>query len=172
VQDNFQRCLSLVLKSEGGFVNNAHDPGGATNKGITQAVYDGWRIRQKQFRQSVRNISDAEVQGIYRVQFWDPIHGDDLPAGVDYATFDAVVNSGPVQGAKWLQRAVKVSADGHIGVLTLAAVNDNSARDVITTVCDQRLTFMHRLKQWFVFGRGWSNRMKLVLSNSLSMVPT
>lgn len=34
------------------------------------------------------------------------IHGDALPAGVDLVVFDGAVNSGLVQAAKWLQRAL------------------------------------------------------------------
>ena len=44
--DQFVAALPFVLRWEGGFVNHPKDPGGATNKGITQAVYDNWRRSQ------------------------------------------------------------------------------------------------------------------------------
>ncbi|MDQ0391128.1 glycoside hydrolase family 108 protein [Labrys monachus] len=170
--ENFQRALSLVLKSEGGYVNNPRDPGGATNFGITQAVYDGWRARRNQLRQSVRSIGMADVTAIYRDQYWDAIRGDELPPGIDYAVFDAAVNSGPVQGVKWLQRALPASpVDGHIGLVTLGAVagiNDRAA--LIERLCAQRLGFLRRLKQWLTFGRGWSNRMASVQAAALAMI--
>ena len=42
----FDECLPLVLVHEGGYVNHPKDPGGATNKGITQRTYDAWCKRQ------------------------------------------------------------------------------------------------------------------------------
>jgi lysozyme family protein len=42
----FVESLPCVLPWEGGFVNNPNDPGGATNKGATQAVYNSWRSRR------------------------------------------------------------------------------------------------------------------------------
>ena len=39
---NFERCLALVLRSEGGYVNNPADPGGMTNLGVTKNTYEAW----------------------------------------------------------------------------------------------------------------------------------
>lgn len=33
-------ALKFVLRWEGGFVDHPDDPGGRTNKGVTQKVYD------------------------------------------------------------------------------------------------------------------------------------
>ena len=39
---NFDRCLALLLKHEGGFVNHPSDPGGMTNLGVTARVWEEW----------------------------------------------------------------------------------------------------------------------------------
>ncbi|MFC0282395.1 glycosyl hydrolase 108 family protein [Camelimonas abortus] len=39
----YKEALSAVLKHEGGYVNHPADPGGATNRGVTQRVYDAER---------------------------------------------------------------------------------------------------------------------------------
>ena len=57
MKDNFDKCLSFVLVHEGGYSADPHDPGGATNKGVTQAVYDGWRKSHGHEPQSVVAIS-------------------------------------------------------------------------------------------------------------------
>ena len=38
-------ALPFVLRWEGGFVDHPTDPGGRTNKGVTQKVYNAWRTR-------------------------------------------------------------------------------------------------------------------------------
>ena len=39
----FVQALPVVLRFEGGYADHPNDPGGATNKGITQAVFDAYR---------------------------------------------------------------------------------------------------------------------------------
>lgn len=158
---NFDLCLSHVLKHEGGFSNHPRDPGGATMKGITQRVYDGYRARKGLPKQSVRNIDDAEVRDIYRRQYWDRVEGDELPSGVDYCVFDGAVNSGPVQAIKWLQRAVgSNSADGALGEITLYRVREHYDHDILVAdMCGRRMAFLKSLTTWRDFGTGWSRRV-------------
>jgi lysozyme family protein len=40
MNNNFQECLDLVLKAEGGWVNHPSDPGGETNLGVTKRVWE------------------------------------------------------------------------------------------------------------------------------------
>ena len=40
MNQNFDTCLSMLLKHEGGFSNHKDDRGGLTNLGVTKAVYD------------------------------------------------------------------------------------------------------------------------------------
>lgn len=156
----FPKALRAVLAHEGGWSNHPQDPGGATMKGVTQRVYDADRDRRGQNRQSVRLISEDEIQSIYSRQYWDAIKGDDLPAGVTYCVFDFAVNSGPARAAKALQRALGVTVDGQIGMATVAAANALIDHDaLIGLICDDRLRFVQQLKTWPTFGRGWASRI-------------
>ena len=112
--DNFAKALALVLQSEGGKVDLKADPGHRTNAGVTQAVFTAWLAKQGKPSRDVYLITAAEVSAIYRTQYADVVHFDDLPAGLDYAVFDAAVNSGPVEAARWLQDAIGVTKDGHV----------------------------------------------------------
>lgn len=171
---NFERILSHVLKHEGGWANHPNDPGGATMKGVIQRVYDGYRDRKSRGRRSVRHIEQDELLDIYRAQYWQPVRGDDLPDGIDLCVFDAAVNSGPTQAARWLQRALGVPADGHIGEGTLTACLQHGDHVVIiNSMCDQRIAFMKDLRNkntgkplWPDFGKGWSRRVADVRSQS------
>lgn len=158
-QARFERSLELVLKHEGGFVNHPADPGGATNKGVTQATYDGWRRSQALPSRSVKHITVAELTAIYRKSYWLAASCDELPAGVDYMVFDLAVNSGPGRAAKFLQEAVRVTADGQIGPATLAAVRTLPPSEVVLRMRNRRERFYRGLSTFPTFGKGWIRRL-------------
>jgi len=136
---NYPDSLKAVLRSEGGYSNNVLDPGGATNFGITQKTYDAWNDTKGHARQSVRFIGLDEVSAIYKSEYWDAVHGDVLPPGLDYVVFDYAVNSGP-------KRAMAAYA----------------ATPTIDGICDGRLAFLKSLSTWPTFGNGWTNRVTSV----------
>jgi lysozyme family protein len=160
---DFEYCMRTVLVFEGGKVDNPNDPGGRTNQGVIQRVYDGWRRRKSLPLRSVYQMEDAERDDIYRNQYWAAVRGDDLPAGVDLAVYDGAVNSGPAQAIKWLQRALGVAVDGHIGEATLRALDECTDMDaLIEKICARRLAFMQSLRTWGTFGKGWARRVAAV----------
>jgi lysozyme family protein len=165
MKENYAKALAQVLKYEGGYVDHPKDPGGPTNKGITQAVYDAWRKAANQPTQSVRYINDLEVGAIYRQQYWDRISGDDLPAGVDFAVFDFAVNSGVSRAAKTLQAVVGVTQDGVIGPATIQATKTY----VAMSITNRRLAFMQSLSIWSTFGKGWSARIADVKAQIIAL---
>ena len=102
-------------------MNHPKDPGGMTNLGCTKKVWEehcGHEVDEK----TMRALTPADVAPLYKTKYWDKVRGDELPSGVDYAVFDAAINSGPGRAAKWLQTCVGVEPDGGIGPKTLAAV--------------------------------------------------
>ena len=166
VVDRFHDALARILVHEGGKVDHPKDPGGRTNKGITQRVYNAWRTKSYLPLRDVYQISDMEVTAIYRFQYWDSINGDQLPPGVGYVVLDGAVNSGPKQSAKWLQRALgfdKSQVDGMIGSVTLNATQQASDHDaLIARIIDRREVFLRALKTFATFGKGWMRRIKNV----------
>lgn len=159
---NFRPSLALVLAHEGGYVNHPRDPGGATNRGVTQAVYDAYRKYHGQKQRSVKYILDSEVSEIYNKNYWRLVRGDSLPCGLDYAVFDFAVNSGVSRATRYLQRLVGVADDGVIGVITLNAVEAANKADpvgLISKYCANRLAFVRSLSTFDVFGKGWTRRI-------------
>lgn len=167
---NFSRSLALVLKEEGGNVDDRRDPGGRTSQGITQRTYDGWRANHGEQTRDVFLIDPAERDAIYKAEYWDVIGGDELPGGIDYATMDYAVHSGTGRAAKTLQQIVGAPADGSIGTNTLAAVRNKPAAATITMLCNDRLAFLESLPTWAVYGRGWGARVARVQAAALGMV--
>lgn len=167
---NFPNALARTLKHEGGWVHNLLDPGGETNFGVTQRVYDGFRAKAKLQQQSVKNITQEEVAAIYRFQYWNAVHGDELPTGVDFAVFDAGVMSGPKRAIKWLQSALNVPADGVLGLVTLGQLPAVPATSLVERVCFARLAFCKSLPIWGTFGKGWEKRIRKVQIEATAMV--
>lgn len=167
MKENFAECLALVLVHEGGFVNHPKDPGGATMKGVTQAVYDDFRVKHGLAKQSVLHISQDEIGQIYKRQYWDAVNGDGLPSGVDYATFDLAVNSGVSRAARFLQAVLGVPQDGVIGAKTIAAIAD--AQDTAGDLCAKRMAFLQTLGTFSTFGKGWTARVKAVSAKAQEM---
>lgn len=169
----FKPSLTLTLAHEGGFVNHPKDPGGATNKGVTQAVYNAYRRNKGLDERSVRQITAAEINDIYRNQYWNVAGCNLLPAGLDYAVFDYAVNSGPGRAIKDLQRTinsvgnqlglvVKVAVDSDFGQATLDASNacmNVDEKAFIEAYCNRRMDFLHSLKTFSTFGKGWTRRV-------------
>ena len=168
MKDNFEQCLALVLKSEGGFVNNVKDPGGMTNLGVTKAVWENW-VGHPVTEADMRALGPKDVAPLYKANYWDKIGGDSLPLGVDYATFDMAVNSGVSRAAKTLQQVLGVGADGQVGQATINACEAANAREGATGVCEARLAFLQSLPTYDTFGRGWANRVASVEKTAFDM---
>ncbi|WP_312356711.1 glycosyl hydrolase 108 family protein [Agrobacterium sp.] len=165
----YKTAVAHLRRDEGGYVNHPKDPGGATNYGITQAVYDAYRKRIGLKTRSVRETAEVEVSSIYQTQYADKVRYDALPAGVDYATLDAAVNSGVSRGAKWLQLAIGVTADGVVGNQTVASAAAADPVKTVKAICARRLSFVQSLKTWSTFGKGWSRRIAGVEANATKM---
>jgi len=161
VAETFPHALRLVLVDEGGLDDDPHDHGGRTAHGIIQREYDGFRARHHLPRQDVWKITPAEYTEIYHDRYWMP-WCDRLPAGLDYAFFDACVNAGPAQAARTLQRALGIRPDGFMGDVTLAkagAQAGQNAEALIRAFCDARRRFYRALAQFPRYGRGWLARV-------------
>ena len=165
---NFKSSLKHVLVHEGGWADHPRDPGGATMKGVTLATFRRHFGKNKS-KKDLRNITDKELEHIYKTGYWVKCHCGDLPSGVDYAVFDAAVNSGPGRSAKWLQSAVGAKVDGTIGPKTIEKVLDNEAVTVTGDMCDRRLSFLKSLATWSTFGKGWGRRVEGVRSTAIKM---
>lgn len=151
---DFEQAIVKVLAHEGGFVDHPDDPGGATRYGITEAV-----ARRVGYRGNMRELPLDLAKQIYRREYWDAVRADQLPAEARYIVFDAAVNSGVSQAARWLQRAVGAVADGAIGPQTIAAAQAIAGPELKARVLAQRLRFMAGLSNWPSFSRGWALRI-------------
>jgi lysozyme family protein len=166
-KSNFIRVMRHVFTWEGDFVNHAKDPGGATNRGITIRTLSAWFGRPATV-DDVRALTEDTATAIYRERYWNPIHGDHLPYGLDYVAMDGAVNSGVRRGVQWLQAAIGVKADGAVGPKTIDAAR-RAPRTAIAKACALRVGFMRGLRHWGTFGVGWSRRVAHVEATATTM---
>ncbi len=120
----FLAAVARVLKDEGGFVDNAADPGGATKFGISQRSYPNLDIR---------NLTRDGAIEIYFRDWWEKFRFGELPTGIASKTFDLAVNMGASGAVRCLQRALRacgrdVEEDGILGAATFRACMEASLR--------------------------------------------
>jgi len=136
---SFARAFSTTMQIEGG---HAVVDGHETYMGIDRTkhpLWPGWPIIDECLRNSVPlsmapDLADL-VREFYRTEFWQPLRChliDPVSAEVAEELFEASVNCGPVNGVKFLQRALNalnsherlypdLVEDGSMGPRTLEA---------------------------------------------------
>jgi len=107
--------LAIILKHEGGYVNDPDDAGGETNFGISKRAFPNLDIR---------NLDEDQAISIYCYNYWIPVMGDLIVSNeLALQVFDMAVNAGTGTAAKLLQNIVGTEPDGEIGPVTLNAVD-------------------------------------------------
>lgn len=164
----FDRCVAMVLANEGGFVENATDPGGATNFGITKRTLEAF-VGHGVSIEDLKNLSSNTAIEIYRANYWNLMLCDSLPLGVDLMVFDYGVNSGPGRAIKTLQHLVGVPEDGAMGNVTVTAVAQSVSKSLINDLAVARLDFLQELRGFEEAGKGWTQRVNDVQQKALTM---
>jgi lysozyme family protein len=148
----YKDAINLTLQKEGGYVNDPHDRGGETNKGIAKKFYPN---------EDIKNMTDERATEIYKKDYFDKVSGDKMPLPLATNVFDMAVNSGIRSAAKLLQITVGAKPDGVIGAKTLKAAEEAYKADPKGTLDkyrDARIEHYKKLKQYDRYGRGWTNR--------------
>ena len=155
---SFDTAFQNLMVYEGGFVMNPHDPGGMTNLGVTKDQWEknlGHPCDEADMRALTRDV----VKPFYKAQYWDAIHGDYLPRGVDACVFDCCVNSGPSRAIKLLQEVLGLTVDGYIGPQTIKVALERQPVAIIASYTEARIKYLKGLPTWDIFGKGWGTRV-------------
>jgi len=153
MKNNYDDCLTRLLKDEGGYTNDKSDSGGPTNFGITLSDYRKY-INSRGTAEDVRRMSVDQAKAIYRSKYWDALNCDNLPSGVDYTCFDYGVNSGLGRPRKALQRFKSLSGSNLIN-----AINDERTAFLKAIGVGKNARFL----------KGWLNRVSRVRAHSLEL---
>jgi lysozyme family protein len=164
---NFQECLDLVLKSEGGWINHPQDPGGETNLGVTKRVWEEYVGHPVK---TLKNLTKDDVAPLYEQKYWRPCYCEVLPRGLDFVVFSMGVNAGPGRSVKLLQQSIGCVPDGIIGPRTRGLISSSNGATLIAKFSETRREYYRSLKLFPVFGKGWLNRVDREEAEALDMI--
>jgi uncharacterized protein (TIGR02594 family) len=172
----FDAALGHVLEMEGGFSDDAYDPGGPTNFGITLAVYAAWKdvalneVTCATLKGELRRITPETVREIYFARYWTPACCAEMAPPLALFHFDAAVNHGVTGAMRLLQRAVGTDADGEIGPNTRAAIAALPLGELLQRYADARRARYRALRHFWRFGRGWLARVDKTLARAEALL--
>ncbi len=160
---SFARALAIVLRHEGGFIDDPDDPGGVTKHGISIRFAGSIHLDldgdDKTGRADIIALGEAEAAKLYHRHFWRPCRCEALPPPVALGVFDSAVNQGGAVARKLLQQAARVAADGVIEPLTLASVRHANESRLIDNFMARRAERYARTRGRDRFGLGWYRRL-------------
>lgn len=165
---NFDLFLPILLRFEGGYVDDATDPGGETNKGITMATFRQCShdlLGIEPTSENLKALTDTQAGIIYRARYWNRISGDNFQLQ-DLANIvcDFYVNAG-AHATILLQRVMNgmgahAAEDGSIGPASIQALNGLNQTEVYRQYKQGRINYYESLGQRFPqFVKGWLNRV-------------
>jgi len=164
---SFDVFLPMLLRFEGGYVDDPTDPGGETNLGVTMATFQHCShslLGIDPTSANLQALTPAQAGIIYKSLYWDKIQGDSIPSQ-DLADIvcDFFVNSG-THATSLLQQVMKtlganITVDGSIGPATIQALSTLPIDQVYAAYRQGRIDFYHQLGVKFPqFLKGWLNR--------------
>lgn len=150
----YKQLVHLVLKVEGGYVNDPKDKGGPTNWGIA------WNKNTALLKElgfvnptDIKNLTREQALQIYYKKYWLMCGADRLAQKslrLAYIHFDTCVNSGPGTAAKLYFRLSKSPAGFEGGGKNLLLW-----RDLFLEYVGLRADFFTHCETWPEHGRGW-----------------
>jgi len=168
---NIDKYIPKLLALEGGFVNDPHDKGGATNMGITLG---SWRTMGYDKdgdgdidAGDIKKLSRSDLEMFLENFFWDRWRADEIR---DQKLAEMLVDWTWCSG-KWgiviPQRILLVPDDGVVGPETLSAVNTSNPDKLLMSIYNARLAFLRNLVRkdysQLRFVKGWVNRVNSLL---------
>lgn len=165
-----------ILAWEGGFVNDPDDRGGATNKGVTLAVWckQGYDKNGDDIIDvaDLKLITAKDATGILRKCYWNRWQADCIKSqSIANILVDWVWGSGK-WGITIPQQMLGVTPDGVVGEKTIAALNERDPIAFFNALKMRRREFLQDICRKrpanYKFLRGWLNRLDGIKYGSLT----
>lgn len=171
---DINKLIPKILIHEGGFCDVKDDKGGATNKGVTIAV---WRAEGRDIDkdgdidvEDLKVITIDDFKVIFKKFYWDKFQADKINnQSIADILVDWIYNSGGIAIRK-LQRILEITEDGVVGPKTIITLNAADQKTLFSSIWAARFMFYNNIvknnpsQQKFL--KGWINRL-----NSYSFEP-
>ena len=164
---NIDLYFPKLLRYEGGFVNDPLDNGGATNKGVTIAVYKKMGYDNDQDGDidvaDLKLMTDIQGKAICKKLFWDKWQADKIVSqSLAESLVEWIWGSGSC-GIKIPQQLLGLKDDGVVGDKTLAAVNAQDPKVFHEQLRQRKLKFIDNIiksnPSQKRFEKGWKRRI-------------
>ncbi len=163
---DIEKLLPIIVKWEGGYVNDKTDHGGSTNMGITLATWKAVGYDKDNDgdidANDVKLLTMEDFKPVLK-KYWDRWQGDNIQnQSLANILVDWVWGSGS-WGIKIPQRMLGLKEDGVVGSKTIAALNGVDAEKFHGALYNARLDFLDNIvlkdPTQSKFSKGWKNRM-------------
>lgn len=151
---DFEQAIKVILKHEGGWVDDPDDPGGQTNFGISMLIIRREKITPEQCGVkdfspgALKKMPVSAAKDIYRKLFWDKYgYGKIEDQTVATKVFDCAVNCGPSRSHAMIQKAVNtiddgaLTVDGILGPVTIAAINNADPTELVENMAAEMRSY-------------------------------
>ena len=159
MKNSFPKAFDILMKLEGGYVNDPDDPGGETKYGISKKAYPGIDITA---------LTQEAAMSIYRVDYWQKASCDIIPVPIDVIHFDCAVNCGVKKANMLLQQSISavvsggIEIDGIIGKNTidkLLSLSPDKNIELEYQYMFNRLRYYYLLQNAHLYFKGWAGRL-------------
>lgn len=160
-----RKLMPVILKWEGGFVNDPLDRGGATNKGVTIGTFLSFYPNKTV--DDLKRITDDQWLTIFKNGYWDPWRADQINnQAVANIVVDWAWASGARTSIRKVQELLGVTVDGLVGNQTITAINSADPEELFDRIKVARYDFVDAIvkrdpsQKRFI--NGWKNRIKSI----------
>ena len=156
------KLIPIIKKWEGGYSDNPNDRGGATNSGVTLAVYQSVYGKSKT-KNDLKKMTNDQWDYIFTKLYWNKWKADEIKnQSIANILVDWVWMSG-IGTIKKIQSLFGLTADGIVGNKTISYINSHDQEEVFNKIWNRRKSFYESLVKnnpsQKVFLNGWMNRL-------------
>jgi lysozyme family protein len=173
---NFNEAIPIVLKHEGGYVNNPADKGGETNFGIASRFHSLEKISKIIGRKinSMRELTLNDAVLFYKNEFWDKYKIDNLKAELRLPIFDMFVNMGAGGAIEVLQKVLGREVNRTVSQIPVLfnSINTLNSQSVLDSIKEKRIEYYKArgIGNQEQFLKGWINRTLDVANQSVKFL--